>query len=167
MSFTTPAPLVATHELAAFDCGKPPLNTWLLKHALINQQSGAARTMVVCTGQRVVGYYALAAGSVIHAEATGKVRRNMPDPVPMVLLGRLAVDVSAHGFGVGAGLLKDALLRTVQASEILGVRGVLVDALDDHARAFYERFGFRASVALPLKLMITLSEIKTTLAKHV
>lgn len=97
---------------------------------------------------------------VVHAEATGKVRRNMPDPVPMALLGRLAVDSSAKGFGVGAGLLQDALLRVWQASELLGVRGVVVDALDDSAARFYQHFGFRPSAALPLKLMITLEEVR-------
>lgn len=167
MSVTAPTLLTAEHEVATFDCGKPPLNGWLIRHALANQQSGAARTLVACTGKRVVGYYALAAGSVVHAEAIGKVRRNMPDPVPMALLGRLAVDQSAHGFGVGAGLLKDAMLRTLQAASLLGIHGLLVDALDDEARRFYERHGFRASAALPLKLMVTLDEMERMLAKAV
>lgn len=120
---------------------------------------------MVCRGKQVVGYYALAAGSVIHAEATGKLRRNMPDPVPMALLGRLAVDRSVHGFGIGAGLLKDALLRVLAASDLLGVRGIVVDALDEDAKSFYERFGFRASKALPLKLMITLDEVRRIVSK--
>ncbi|MEQ1694370.1 MAG: GNAT family N-acetyltransferase [Hyphomicrobiaceae bacterium] len=165
MSFTTPALLTADHDTSTFDCGKPALNIWLTRHALINQEAGAARTVVVCTGKRVVGYYALAAGSVVHTQATGKVRRNMPDPVPMALLGRLAVDQSAHGFGIGAGLLQDAMLRTMQAAALLGIRGILVDALDDDARAFYEKYGFRSSTALPLKLMVTLAEVERALAK--
>ncbi|MEZ5849934.1 MAG: GNAT family N-acetyltransferase [Hyphomicrobiaceae bacterium] len=165
MSVAAPVLLTAEHEVATFDCGKRQLDTWLIRHALANQQSGAARTLVVCTGKRVVGYYALAAGSVVHAESIGKVRRNMPDPVPMALLGRLAVDQSAHGLGVGTGLLKDAMLRTLQAAALLGIRGLLVDALDDEARRFYERHGFRASAALPLKLMVTLDEMERMLAK--
>ncbi len=161
MSFSAPTLLTADHEVATFDCGKPALNAWLIRHALTNQESRSARTIVVCSGKRVVGYYALAAGSVNHGEATGKLRRNMPDPVPMALLGRLAIDTSAQGFGLGAGLLKDAVQRVWAASDLLGVRGILVDALDDDAKRFYEKFGFRGSEALPLKLMVTLKEIAT------
>lgn len=163
MSFTAPTLLTSDHDTASFDCGTTALNSWLIRHALANQESRAARTVVVCSGSRVVGYYALAAGSVIHAEAIGKVRRNMPDPVPMALLGRPTVDRSAQGFGIGAGLLKDAVMRVWQAAELLGVRGILVDALDDDAKRFYEQFGFRASAALPLKLMVTLPEIDRVL----
>lgn len=118
----------------------------------------ASRTYVVLDKQNVVGYYSLAAGSIARAEATGKLRRNMPEPVPMVLIGRLAVDRSARGSGVGGGLLKDALLRVVQTADLIGVRGVMVDAISDKAKAFYEHFGFRASHASPLKLMIALDE---------
>jgi predicted N-acetyltransferase YhbS len=163
MSFRAPEPLTTRHDILAFDCGVPPLNAWLHRHAIANQESRAARTFVVCVEQRVVGYYALAAGSVVHAEATGKVRRNMPDPVPMALLGRLAVDTSAQGFGIGAGLLQDAVLRVMQAADVLGIRGIMVDAIDDRARQFYEKFGFRPSAALPLKLMVTLQEIERAL----
>lgn len=163
MSFTAPEPLTASHDVSTFDCGVPPLNTWLLRHALANQESRAARTIVVCSGRRVVGYYALAAGSVAHAVATGKIRRNMPDPVPMALLGRLAVDKSAQGFGVGAGLLQDAVLRVTQAADLLAIRGLMVDAMDEQASRFYEKFGFRPSTALPLKLMVTLAEIERIL----
>ncbi len=165
MSFSAPTLLTADHEVATFDCGKPALNTWLIRHALTNQESRSARTVVVCSGKRVVGYYALAAGSVIHADATGKLRRNMPNPVPMALLGRLAIDKSAQGFGLGAGLLKDAVLRVWAASDLLGVRGILVDALDEEAKHFYEKFGFRGSEALPMKLMVTLAEIARLVGK--
>lgn len=164
MSFTAPAPLTAEHDVSAFDCGVPPLNSWLHRHALANQESRAARTFVVCADRRVVGYYALAAGSVVHEVATGKIRRNMPDPVPMALLGRLAVDKSAQGFGIGAGLLQDAVLRVTQAADLLAIRGLMVDAIDDRARQFYEKFGFRTSTVLPLKLMITLAEIERVLS---
>ena len=160
MSFSAPVPLQSDHSVAEFDCGQPALSQWLVRHGMVNQQRRAWRTFVVCVDHRVVGYYALAAGSVIHAEATDQLRRNMPDPVPMALLGRLAVDRSAHGMGVGAGLLKDAVLRVLLAADLLGVRGILVDAIDDKARLFYEHFGFRPSAVLPLKLMVTLDEIE-------
>lgn len=159
MSFTPPVPLTAEHDLSAFDCGKDTLNLWLRRRALANQDSGASRTFVILSKKRVVGYYALAAGSVSHATATRKLRRNIPDPVPVALLARLAVDATAQGFGIGAGLLQDALLRVHNAAQSLGIRGILVDALDEEAAAFYEKFGFRRSQALPLKLMITLREL--------
>lgn len=163
MSVTAPAPLTAEHDFSAFDCGVPALNSWLQRHAIANQESRAARTFVVCADRRVVGYYALAAGSVVHDIATGKIRRNMPDPVPMALLGRLAVDRSAQGFGISAGLLQDAVLRVTQAADLLAIRGLMVDAIDDRALQFYEKFGFRPSTALPLKLMVTLAEIERIL----
>ena len=163
MTFSAPEPLTAAHDAAQFDCGVPSLNEWLQKHALKNQESGAARTFVVCVGNRVVAYYALAAGSVNHESATRKVRRNMPEPVPVALLGRLAVDRTAHGFGVGAGLLKDAVLRVLNAAQALGIRAIMVDALDDRAKTFYERFGFRGTEAFPLKMMITLEEAERAL----
>jgi predicted N-acetyltransferase YhbS len=118
----------------------------------------------VCRRRAVVGYYALAAGSVARSETPGRIKRNMPDPIPMMVLGRLAVDRSVQGQGVGAGLLKDAVLRVMQAADIVGIRGILVDAIDDTARAFYEKFGFRRSVAFPLKLMITVEEAKRIVA---
>jgi GNAT superfamily N-acetyltransferase len=119
---------------------------------------------VVSRDQFVVGYYALAAGNVAHAQAPGSIRRNMPDPIPMMVLGRLAIDRSAQGQGLGHGLLKDAVLRVMQAAHIVGIRGILVDAIDDTARAFYERFGFHRSSAIPLKLMITLEEAQRALS---
>lgn len=163
MSVSAPEALTANHDVSTFDCGVETLNSWLMRHALANQESRAARTFVVCANRRVVGYYALAAGSVAHDLATGKIRRNMPDPVPMALLGRLAVDKSAQGFGIGAALLQDAVLRVTQAADLLAIRGLMVDALDDRAKRFYEKFGFRPSSAIPLKLMITLTEIERAL----
>lgn len=165
MSVSAPAPLSAEHDLEHFDCGHASLNAWLQRHALSNQERRAARTFVVCEGRRVVGYYALAAGSVVHSEATGNLRRNMPDPVPMALLGRLAVDLSMRGKGLGVGMLQDAVTRILQASDTLGVRGILVDAIDENAKAFYMRFGFRPSSVLPMKLMVTLTEIQRALEK--
>jgi GNAT superfamily N-acetyltransferase len=163
MSFQAPVLLDATHQVEAFDCGHEALNAWLKRHALANQALGASRTFVVTSGTRVVAYYALAAGSVNHLDATGKLRRNMPDPIPVALIARLAVDRSAQRFGLGAALLRDALLRIHQASQNLGIRGVLVDAIDDTAAQFYEHHGFRPSAAIPHKLMITLNELERLL----
>lgn len=165
MSFTAPEPLGSAHDVAAFDCGIDELNTWLRRRALTSQDEGSARTFVVTAGSRVVGYYAIAAGSVSREQATGRTRRNMPEPIPMALLARLAVDRSAQGFGVGAGLLQDAILRITQAAAVLGIRGILVDAVNDEAKAFYEKFGFRPSSVLPFRLMITLQEVERVLQR--
>jgi GNAT superfamily N-acetyltransferase len=118
---------------------------------------------VVCVGRKVVGYYTLAAGAVAHAEAPGRLRRNMPDPVPVMVLGRLAVDRTIHGQGVGTGLLRDAVLRTVQAAEIVGIRAILVHAISEAARRFYEKYGFVASPLDPLTVMITVEEAVRTI----
>lgn len=164
MTLWAPEPLTAAHDVSGFDCGIPALDEWLKRRALPNQASRASRTYVVCREQSVVGYYALAAGSVDHVQAPGRIKRNMPDPVPMMVLGRLAIDRSVQGQGLGAALLKDAVLRVVQAAEIAGIRGILVDAIDDAARAFHERFGFHRSATFPLKLMITVDEAQRMLA---
>jgi GNAT superfamily N-acetyltransferase len=164
VTLASPELLTAAHDASAFDCGIPSLDEWLSGRALANQRAGATRTYVVCRGQLVVGYYSLAAGSIAHAEAPGRIKRNMPDPVPMMVLVRLAVDRSTQGHGLGAGLLQDAVLRVMQAAGIVGVRGILVDAVDDKARAFYERFGFRRSTVFPLKLKIAIDEAQRMLA---
>lgn len=123
-----------------------------------NEVSGASHTYVVCAGRTVVGYYALAVGAVAHVEALGRVRRNMPDPIPVMVLGRLAVDKDLQRCGIGAGLLRDAVLRTVQAAEIAGIRAILVHAISDAAKHFYEGHGFVASPLDPLTIMITVRE---------
>lgn len=165
MKLSAPEPLAHVHNVNAFDCGVPSLNDWLKKRALANQAAGASRTYVACRGQTVVGYYALAAGSIGHTEATGRLKRNMPDPIPMMVLGRLAIDVTAQGQGLGAALLRDSILRVLQAADIVDIRGILVDAIDDAARAFYQKFGFRHSAAFPLKLMVTVEEAQRMLSK--
>jgi predicted N-acetyltransferase YhbS len=160
---TAPAPLAAEHELEQFNSGMPPLDTWLKHRARQNEASGASRTYVVCEGRRVIGYYSLAAGSVLHAAATGRVRRNMPDPVPVALLGRLAIDRRWQGRGLGIALLRDAVLRVIGAAGTIGVRAVLVHAISDEAKAFYERWGFRPSATDPMTLMITVEEARRML----
>jgi GNAT superfamily N-acetyltransferase len=153
-----PEHLSAAHDIAAFDSGVPALDDWLKKRALANEESGASRTYVIVADGRVVGYYALATGAVTHDTATGKTRRNMPEPVPVMVLGRLAVDRDFQGRGVGAGLLRDAVLRTLQAAAIAGIRALLVHAISDEARRFYERNGFVASPIAPMTLMITIAD---------
>src|ERR1700731_3342070 len=113
---SAPEKLRADHDLSGFDCGEPSLDDWLRRRALNNEASGASRTYVVCAGRKVVGYYTLAAGAIAHTHAPGRIRRNMPNPIPVVILGRLAVDKTSHGKGVGTGLLRDAVLRTLQAA---------------------------------------------------
>ena len=130
-----------------------------------NQQSGASSTYVVLDKTRVAGYYSLAAGSVARETTPGRVRRNAPDPVPVVVLGRLAIDKDYQGEGLGRALLRDAILRILQAADIIGVRAILVHALFEQARRFYEECGFTASPINPLTLMITLSEAISALRK--
>jgi GNAT superfamily N-acetyltransferase len=155
-----PEKLSSEHDLAQFRCGEPTLDDWLRKRALQNEESGASRTYVACVGKRVVGYYALAAGAVAHAEAPGRVRRNMPDPVPVMVIGRLAVDQTTQGQALGPALLRDAVLRTVQAAEIAGIRAILVHAISERAKRFYEKWGFIVSPVEPMTLMITLAEAR-------
>ncbi len=157
MKLLSPVPLGEAHRLDAFDCGVDSLNDWLKRRAQANQVSGASRTYVAAdTEGLVAGYYCLASGALALAQAPGGVRRNMPDPIPMAILGRLAVDRNWQGQGLGAALLRDAVERTQAASNILGIRGLLVHALSDEAKAFYERYGFVASPARPMMLVMAL-----------
>ncbi|MEQ1846775.1 MAG: GNAT family N-acetyltransferase [Nitrospira sp.] len=158
-----PEKLTTTHDLANFDSGEPALDDWLRRRALHNQASGASRTYVVCVGKTVVGYYTLAVGAVAHVEAPGRVKRNMPDPLPVMVLGRLAVDTSVQRHGIGKGLLRDAILRTVQAAEIAGIRAILVHAISEPAKRFYEECGFTASPIDPLTVMLPLAEAEKIL----
>jgi GNAT superfamily N-acetyltransferase len=161
-----PEKLSRAHDLSQFQCGLPELDDWLRRRALQNEESGASRTYVVCAGRQVVGYYALAAGAVAHAGAPGRVRRNTPDPVPVMVIGRLAVDLKLQGRGVGAALLRDAVLRTVQAAEIAGIRAILVHAIQESAKQFYARAGFIPSPVDPMTLMITVSEAAQALRQE-
>ena len=161
--FQPPEKLSTDHNLSHFQCGEPALDDWLRRRALQNEESGASRTYVVCVGNRVVGYYALAVGAVAHAEAPGRVRRNMPDPVPVMVIGRLAVDQTMQGQSIGPALLRDAVLRTIQAAEIAGIRAILVHAISDRAKSFYERSGFIPSPIDPMTLLITVAEARKAL----
>jgi GNAT superfamily N-acetyltransferase len=161
--FQPPGKLSTDHDFSHFQCGEPALDDWLRRRGLQNEESGASRTYVLCVGNRVVGYYALAVGAAAHAEAPGRVRRNIPDPVPVMVIGRLAVDQTMQGQSIGPALLRDAVLRTIQAAEIAGIRAILVHAISDRAKSFYERSGFIPSPIDPMTLMITVAEARKAL----
>ena len=157
---------MASHRLDEFDCGEAALDDWLKRRALANQACGASRTFVVIDeGGRVCGYYAMAAGAVSHQLATSRVRRNMPDPVPVMVLARLAVDRRAQGLHMGVSLLQDAVHRAVAVSENARVRALLVHALHERARQFYEHYGFQSSPTHPLTLMLRLSAAKVAIGR--
>ncbi len=155
--------LDSAHDLALFDSGESALDDWLAKHALANEETGASRTYVITAAGRVVGYYSLATGAVDQQRATGRVRRNPPEPIPVMIVGRLAVDKALQGRGLGAALLRDAVLRTQQAAGIGGPRAIVLHAVSEGARRFYERCGFSASPIGPLTLMISLSDVEKIL----
>jgi GNAT superfamily N-acetyltransferase len=161
LTLSAPQPLASAHRLDDFSCGEPVLDEWLKRRAMVNQISGASRTFVVADqNARVVGYYAMAAGAVSHPMATGGIRRNMPDPIPVMVLARLAVDSRAQGIKLGGALLRDAVYRAVNVAQNTGVRALLVHALHERARLFYEHYGFQASPGDPMILMLRLSNAK-------
>ena len=163
MTLSAPELLTAYHEVGAFTSGVESLDEWLRRRAMKNQATGASRTFVACDGRRVVAYYSLASSAVAVVEATGRFRRNMPDPIPIVILGRLAVDQYFQGQGIRRALVRDAGYRVIQAADIIGIRGLLVQALSGEAKAFYEHIGFYASSLDPMTLMITLADLKASL----
>ena len=155
---SAPAPLGDEHRLDGFRCTEPALEIWLKQRARRNQQDGASRCFVVSAGQDVVGYYALAAGAVSHAQTPGNLRRNMPDPIPVIVLGRLAVHANWAGQGIGAGLLKDAVLRSMRLSQEMGIRALLCHAINEDAKRFYLHYGFVVSPIEPLTVMLNLAK---------
>jgi len=163
---SAPEHLTPEHDLDAFDSGVPTLDDWLKRRALANEDTDASRTYVVRAGGRVVGYYALAMGAVARPSMPGRVRRNMPDPVPVMVLGRLAVDRAYQGRRIGTGLLRDAILRTLQAADLAGVRAILVHAGSAEAKRFYEHHGFLTSPVDPMTLMITVAEAEQALGRR-
>lgn len=161
MALSAPSPIADEHRLDDFQCTARELTKWLLERARQNHASGASRCFVVCDEQRnVVGYYALAAGAVSHEQAPGRFRRNMPDPIPVAVLGRLAVHAEWMGQGVGQGLLKDAVLRTLQAAEHMGIRALLCHAIDEDAKGFYLKHGFIESPTHPMTVMLSLDRVR-------
>ncbi|HEY8055064.1 MAG TPA: GNAT family N-acetyltransferase [Terriglobales bacterium] len=158
-----PERITAGHDLEEFDCGESSLNQWLRSRALANEDSGASRTYVTSSGKRVVGYYSLATGAVARDLGTGRVRRNAPDPVPVIVLARLAVDRRFQHRGIGKDLLRDAVLRSLQAAEIASVRAILVHTLSPAAKAFYQGFGFMPSPTDDGMLMIPTAQARKAL----
>lgn len=160
----SPVLLTKDHDRNSFDCGVPALNDYLKMYALQNQKKHSARTYVATRGNRIVGYYSLAYGSVSIEEAPPSVKSGLPRyPIPVILLARLAVDLTEQRRGLGPALLKDALLRTIQAAEIAGLRAMLVHAKDDSAERFYEKFGFEPSPIDGYHLFLRLSDILSSL----
>ena len=161
MGISAPCPIASTHDVTSFDCGDTTLNDWLQHRAIKNESSGASRSFVVCEDDTVIGYYSLAVGAIAREDTSGKVRRNMPDPIPVMVLGRLAVDASWQGKQIGLGMLKDAIQRTIIVAEQAGIRALLVHALSDKARSFYRHWGFHESPTNDITLMITLDEARS------
>jgi GNAT superfamily N-acetyltransferase len=160
VALTAPALLTDQHDATAFDCGVAALDDWLRRRAVANQASGASRTYVACDGGKIAGYYALASGSVSIDAAPGRFRRNMPQPIPVVILARLAVGRAYQGRGIGRMLFRDAALRVLNAADTIGIRGILVHAISEEAKAFYVALGFEPSPFDPMTLMVTLDDVR-------
>ena len=161
-ALSPPEPLADRHDLIEFRSGEASLDDWLKRRARANQVSGASRTYVVCEGQHVIGYYALASG-VVTVEAAGRFRRNMPNPIPVAVLARLAVDRGWQGRGIGRALFRDAARRVAHAADAIGIRGIVVHAISEEAKNFYLALGFDPSPREPITLMVTLSDIRAAL----
>lgn len=159
-----PEPLGARHDVSQFDSGIDSLNTWLQRKARLNEAKGGARTYVVCDGDRVIAFYSLAASSVERRRISSRVGRNMPEPIPVILLGQLAVDVNYQGSGLGSDLLIDAGKRALAAADVIGARAVVVQAFNEETKTFYEQFGFLPfSDREPLMMFLRISELRAVL----
>jgi len=163
LDFAPPAPITADQELANFDSGVLSLNEWLKRRAFKNHASGASRCFVLCAGATVIAYYSLSAGAISHEAAPKAMRRNMPDPLPVLLLGRLAVDRHYPNQGIGQALLRDAMLRAVNVASDAGVFAILVHALSDQAKQFYLSRGFVESPLQPMTLFMTIETVRSIL----
>ena len=152
-----PEPISKSHDVDSFNCGINSLDHWLKTRSLKNEKNNASRTYVVTHNGTVAGYYALAVGSIESSEVPGKIKRNMPSPIPVMILGRLAVDIEYQDQKIGKGLLKDAVLRTIFISEQTGLKGLLVHALNENARYFYKAHGFIEMPHNPLKLILPIA----------
>lgn len=153
--------LARQHAVEAFDCGVEPLNRFLIRYALQNQQANAAQTYVAMAGEDVVGFHSLAVGEVSQSDAPPRLAKGLArHPVPIMILARLAVHKDWHGKGVGAGLLKDAMLHTAQAADIAGIPALIVHAKDEAARLFYGHFGFADGFSDPMHLYVLVKELR-------
>lgn len=162
MKIFPPEILTESHQIDSFDSGNVSLDHWLKTRALKNQITGATRTYVVCHELRVIAYYSLASGAVAVIESLGRFRRNMPDPIPVVIFARLAVDRAIQGKGIGRALVRDAGQRVIQAASTIGIRGIIVHALSEEAKVFYEKLGFESSPLDPMMLMVTLADLQAS-----
>jgi GNAT superfamily N-acetyltransferase len=160
-----PSPITAEVDLSDFDCGELSLNAWLKKKALKNHAAGASRCFVLYNGNKAIGFYSLSAGAISHETAPKALRRNMPNPLPILLLGRLAVDKRYHNQGIGQSLLRDAMLRAVNVSSNAGIFVILVHALNVQAKQFYLSRGFVESPLEPMTLMMTMDTVRSILAE--
>jgi len=160
---SAPQALNEAHQVAHFDCGEPSLDDWLKRRAAKNQANGSSRTYVVCDGEAVIGYYCLAAGAIGHSDAPSPMTRNRPDPIPVLVLGRLAIHKDHHLKGIGTALLNDAIRRAIQAAEIAGVIALLVHAISEQARRFYRSRGFIESPVKPMTLCLMLATVDLAL----
>ena len=160
-----PAPISPDYLLDDFECGEVSLDHWLKKRALKNQASDASRCFVICDGRTVIGYYSLSAGGISHEAAPKAMRRNMPDPLPVLLIGRLAIDQRYHNKGLGRALLRDAMLRAVHIASDTGVFAIMVHALSEQAKRFYLSRGFVESPLQPMTLIMTLATLRAVLAE--
>lgn len=163
MKLSAPAALDESHDVSAFSCGHSSLDDWLKRRAITNQKTGASRTYVLCEGQRVIAYYALASGALACMEATGKFRRNMPDPIPIAILARLAIDARHQKQGLGRALFRDAALRVLAAADAIGIRGLIVHAISNEAVQFYRALGLEPSPSNARTLMVTLTDLQGAL----
>ena len=161
-----PSTLTTNHKLDKFDCGEASLNHWLIKRALKNNLTGASRCFVLSVDNQVIAYYCLSAGAISHQASPKTMRRNMPDPLPVLLLGRLAVDKRYHHRGIGRALLRDAMIRAVNVAGDTGVFAILVHALSESAKQFYLSCGFVLSPLQPMTLMMTLETVRSILAEE-
>jgi len=159
-----PEPLADDHQIDRFDSAEPSLNDWLKRRAMANQASGATRTYVVCEGRRVVAYYALASGAIVQAGVPGRFRRNMPDPIPVAVLARLAVDGHYQRRGLGRALFRDAAVRVTHAADAIGIRGIVVYAISAKAREFYISLGFDPCPSDGMTLVVTLRDLRAILS---
>ena len=159
-----PEALKESHDFTDFNSGETTLDDWLKRRARANQVSGASRTYVVCERERVAGYYALASGVITVESAPGRFRRNMPNPIPVAVLARLAVDKNWQRQGLGRLLFRDAVQRVAQAADAIGIRGIVVHAISEEARNFYLALGFDPSPREPLTLMVALADIRAALS---
>lgn len=167
-TFGRPRAIDANDRVAEFDCGEPALNDWLSTRASKNETNGASRTFVSINTDTnaVAGYYCLSASSLHPNAVPGKMRRNMPTPIPVILIGRLAVDRRSGGSGLGASLLQDAVVKSIEAARIIGARAIIVDALNDSAAAFYRKFGFEPMPATEQSLFLLVKDAEATVNSH-